>query len=706
MFKRLVLIIVCLFTLSIFILGLFWQHNTEAELYSGTSVSSYSRLVQDLSGKWNEYSSLKEALLEENNAGNQNNNLIDRISGDDSIVLPSNGEFKVVAKEFKVNSKWGSRNSVLALNGVYGKVRVYLNGIKSVNLIGEFEGYGETHYLEIQPSRFDYGKNNKLFIEIVKGGAKDNLTLDSINSAEGRITGKIVLEAVAETSIDLEHTTFAFDPGKNRLTVSTALWHHESLKNGPWTLQGKLIQNNAVIAQCLLPVASDGSYKQTTKLIFDLSNASLWSPTKPELYELELTVSNVMGDQDTIQLPVGMRTVSEQNGKILLNKADYKVIGAALTSNEEALIRHDSGQEAWLQEKKKNGVNTIYFTDNYPDESWFFYADKIGIGIWAEMPYSMIPSEKGLEQDSLKMLVNRAERHPSLLAWTVMKGLDGTSAESARINELRELAGSVPTFALDFQSQAARYDGLNTINAQSQTLSGNWGSISAETRDQGSSWPQEKIAAIIWTVVCIFVAFQCIRCVSWQYKELDNDSPKRKLRRAFFWSSVGFICRMLTLGAILVDILFRIPRPLNYWLQGEWTVIPELQAQYPFLLIVTGGFFLALCRLMQTGVAARAFPGNPEALSLTCWLERRYVWFPLVAAAWVSLFWGIPFYVPIALYFMLTILAFPIRFRDCRRIKAKYRYLLIVPLFGIMTAVIAAIWNFSYLMYLYRVFII
>jgi hypothetical protein len=107
---------------------------------------------------------------------------------------------------------------------------------------------------------------------------------------------------------------------------------------------------------------------------------------------------------------------------------------------------------------------------------------------------------------------------------------------------------------------------------------------------------------------------------------------------------------------------------------------------------------------MQVGVAAQAFPGNPEALSLTCWLERRYVWFPLVAVAWVILFWGIPFYVPIAAYVALTILSFPIRFRDCRRIKAKYRYLFIVPLFGMMLAIFGGIWNLSYLIYLYKVF--
>jgi hypothetical protein len=292
-----------------------WQHDSETELYSNTSVSSYSRLAQDLSGKWNKYSSLKEALLAENNVDNQNNNLMDRITGENSIVLPSNGEFKVIAKQFKVNNKWGSRNSILALNGVYGKVRVYLNGIKNVNIIGEFDGYGETHYLEIQPSRFDYGKDNKLFIEIVGSGAKDSLAIDNINSAQGRITGKIVLEAVAETSIDLEHTTFAFNPDKARLTVNTALWHHESLQNGPWVLQGKLIRNNAVVAQCLLPVASDGSYKQNTNLYFNLPDASLWSPLNRNFMNFGADCINVMGDQDIIQLPVGMRISKEQNGR-------------------------------------------------------------------------------------------------------------------------------------------------------------------------------------------------------------------------------------------------------------------------------------------------------------------------------------------------------------------------------------------------------
>jgi hypothetical protein len=49
----------------------------------------------------------------------------------------------------------------------------------------------------------------------------------------------------------------------------------------------------------------------------------------------------------------------------------------------------------------------------------------------------MLPAEQVLKQDSLQMLVKKAERHPSLLAWTVMKGLDGTPAEKARIHDLK-----------------------------------------------------------------------------------------------------------------------------------------------------------------------------------------------------------------------------------------------------------------------------
>ncbi|ADY54998.1 beta-galactosidase/beta-glucuronidase-like protein [Syntrophobotulus glycolicus DSM 8271] len=705
MFKRLVLIIISLFALSLFSLCVSWHNDPEVELYSDSGVSSFSRLAQDLSGKWSKYSSIKEAFLAQNDAGDESTNLMDRLSGEDSIVLPSSGEFKVVAKQFKVNSKWGARNSILALDGVYGKVRVYLNGINHVNVIGEFDGYGETHNLEIQPSRFDYGKTNTLFIETIRGGAANHQALESIFSPTAKITGKIILEAVTETSIDLEHTSVDFEPGKKQLLVNAMLWHHESLQNGPWVLEGKLIRDKTVVAQCLLPLASDGSYRQKAGLVFDLPEVSLWSPLQPELYELDLTVSNAMGDQDSIQFPVGLRTAEEKNGKILLNGSLWNVQGIALTPGQESELRHSKGQKAWLAEQKKNGFNMIYFVDQFPDESWLSSADQIGMGIWAELPAGRIFSKQELEQESLEIFVGRARQHPSLLAWTIIKGLDGTEEEKDGINERKQLVEPAPVFALDFRAGGMRQEGIETVNAGNQTLSGAWGSIApVKEADQKNHWPQERLTAIIWALISIVVAFQGLRSVNWRYKELDNGNPKRKLRRAFFWSAIGFICRMFTLAAVMTDLIFRIPQPLNFWLQEEFTFIGALQSQQPLLLILTTGLLLALCRLLQVGVAAPAFPGSPEALSLTCWLERRYVWFPLVAVLWVLLFWNLPIYVPAAVYVLLTVIAFPIRFRDCRRIGAKYRCLFLVPLLGILLAIFGAAWNYSDFLYLYRIF--
>ena len=55
-------------------------------------------------------------------------------------------------------------------------------------------------------------------------------------------------------------------------------------------------------------------------------------------------------------------------------------------------------------------------------------------------------------------------------------------------------------------------------------------------------------------------------------------------------------------------------------------------------------------------------------MALVYWLERRYRFAVFIAIGWALIPWGVPFYLPIIGYILLTFLFLPIRIHDIRRI--------------------------------------
>lgn len=61
MFKKSVALIITFFIFSLVFLTLFWQDVPGKELYNNSPVTKAYRISQDLGGKWDSYSSLRQA---------------------------------------------------------------------------------------------------------------------------------------------------------------------------------------------------------------------------------------------------------------------------------------------------------------------------------------------------------------------------------------------------------------------------------------------------------------------------------------------------------------------------------------------------------------------------------------------------------------------------------------------------------------------
>jgi len=710
MFNRFWLVILSGLLISLIGLVLNWQDVSGIALHSNTPVTKAHRISQDLGGKWDRYPSLRKAWTQESRRLQEDqNSVVSGLIQVDSIVLPSAQEFKVAVKRFKVTGKWGFKTAQLVIEGAYGKARVYLNGIDEVNYLGEFEGAGGTYAIDISPTRFDYSEDNTLYIEMTSGRIARSKLLGWIQPEQGRITGPIRLEAVSETTLDAAKTAVAYDTGSKNLNVNIGLKHHQTLEHGPWAIHGILKDGDQKVAECLLPLTPNGSYEQTVKLTFGLPDPKYWSLDKPNLYQLDLTLTNSKGDFDSIQMPIGIKKSSNTTEKWLINEKEIMARGEILTPAQSYLLRNQRGFDDYLKSLKAKGANVVYCMGFFPDEGWLYSADRIGMGMWIETPLTLLAKGKISLLPELEELIIISERHPSVLAWTAAKGLEPSLEAEEFIKDFKARIPDLPVYHVQLFPHPENGKGAEHILLGNQGLSGGWGEVSynQELVPAGKIIQNEenerlaKTAAIAWLVWLIFVGIQNFRAPDWNFRELFNQNPKRAVRRAFFWRCLSLFSRMATLGAILTSLLFRISPQQFSWLSYSFSWLEALRNQPPLLLWAFISTALMFIRLFQVGLASSSFPQNPGAQRLCCWLERRYSWTIMVGAAWLASVYGLFWYLPLAVYIVFSLLFFPLRVKDVWKAGGKYYPFMTIPFTLGCIMLLALYWNIGDFLYLY-----
>ncbi|HEY8910280.1 MAG TPA: glycosyl hydrolase [Desulfosporosinus sp.] len=681
MFNRRLMIFIVLFASIIGTLWWYWQSPTGESLQVGQSVNSTTRFTQSLNGSWDRFSALRQAWTTESERAVGKNNQSFLTVGR-PLTLPSSEKFTVVAKRFRIPGEWSSRTMLVTFNGVQGHADVYLNGIEQSQKVGEFEGSGGADVLEIPAHVFKYGEDNILLVELAASSGQRAMVMGSARPKSGNITGNILLEAVVETTFMPPQMSVAWNDTTAQVTVKTNLLHHGFTPEGPWTIYGVLSDGSAGVAEQTLTVQPQGdTSQQLVSLTFTVPEARRWNVQTPFLYQLHLTVTNSKGDRDELALPVGLRSMAFSSGKWVLNDQVIPIKGEALIPGEEYRLRHAGQVEAWLKAEQQKGINLVYFIGQVPDELWLQAADRMGMGVWAELPVELIPADRLPHPEIFQQVAVEKMLHPSLWAWTVGKGLAGDSTVQKYFQQSVKVVQPDLAFALKaFPAVPTGLSVEQSLNVQGNKIQGTWGQVTVETPSAASArWVKEPVLAGSWALLMIVVAWMNIRSVTWRYKDIGEKKPKRRLRSAWFWGGLFLIAREGTLAGLATSGIFRIPIHFSPWYSHLWPGIELMQAQSPLLIWAMLGVLFMLLRLIQVGVAAPHLPGNPHPIGLIYWLERRYRFAVLSAIGWAMLPWGVPLYVPILVYLLLTILFFPIRVRDIRHIGGNYRPFLWVP---------------------------
>jgi beta-galactosidase/beta-glucuronidase len=171
-------------------------------------------------------------------------------------------------------------------------------------------------------------------------------------------------------------------------------------------------------------------------LVVSIPNARYWWPQHPALYDLTVTLKQGSKTVDSVGSYFGMRKISvgldeEGSTRILLNNKFIFQNGmldqgfwpdGVYTAPSDEALRYD------IEMAKALGFNLLRKYFKVEPDRWYYWADKLGILVWQDMPSSpeMGHGKKEYVQDTeetyeleLRRMIQGRFNHPSVVMWII-----------------------------------------------------------------------------------------------------------------------------------------------------------------------------------------------------------------------------------------------------------------------------------------------
>lgn len=147
-----------------------------------------------------------------------------------------------------------------------------------------------------------------------------------------------------------------------------------------------------------------------------------WSPEKPNLYDVEFTLTVDGKVVDTVKSYFGMRKISVENGKLFLNNKPYcmKLVldqgyypDSLLTPPTDDSIHND------VELCKAMGFNGMRKHMMVADPRYLYWCDKLGVLVWGEMAGAYVYSEEYAYRMTKEWMevIERDYNHPCIVVW-------------------------------------------------------------------------------------------------------------------------------------------------------------------------------------------------------------------------------------------------------------------------------------------------
>jgi Glycosyl hydrolases family 2/Glycosyl hydrolases family 2, sugar binding domain len=211
----------------------------------------------------------------------------------------------------------------------------------------------------------------------------------------------------------------------------TAIQASTDLKSHGVTIKGALSQERPAIVRVALSQNGAAIAKHDFPLPsadFDLklavADVELWSPDAPNLYDVRVELISGERIVDALERAIGFRHFESRDARLYLNGQPFYMFGA-LDQDWYPVEDCRSPSDGFLEQRFKNakamGLNTLRCHVKIPDKLYFELADRLGLIVWLDMPYTefLAPSTRDDLRGIFRKSVVAHGHHPSICLWTI-----------------------------------------------------------------------------------------------------------------------------------------------------------------------------------------------------------------------------------------------------------------------------------------------
>ena len=318
-------------------------------------------------------------------------------------------------RSFTVPTDWRGQSVELNFGAVSWKAKVFLNGHE----IGSHQGDYDAFSFDLTPALQWDGKN-ELLIAVQNPIEGDH--------PHGKQSGKP--EGIFYSASSGIWQTVWLEP------VPPA--HLTALRFTPELVAGDVRvfpMANTIATDCVVEavIFFDGNEvgRATgavgTSMTVDLKILRPWSPANPDLYDVAVKLRQGTQTLDEVKSYFGLREIhvgSDEHGlqRLVLNGQPLFELGVMdqgfwpdglYTAPSDAAILSD------LTTVKRLGFNLVRKHVKVEPERWYYWADKLGLLVWQDMPSANNATEAGRQafQMELEQMLWQRGNHPSIVMW-------------------------------------------------------------------------------------------------------------------------------------------------------------------------------------------------------------------------------------------------------------------------------------------------
>lgn len=318
-------------------------------------------------------------------------------------------------RRFTVPAAWNGQRLQLHFGAVDWSASVWLNG----HLIGAHRGGYDNFSFDLT-ANLNWDRDNELVVAVMDPTEGDQPRGKQSRKPEGifytpssGIWQTVWLEPVPQFNLSSVRVVPDFVAGSVRVTpFANTLASDMSVE---------------VVANFAGKEAGRGVCAVGAEATVRLTEVHPWSPASPQLYGVTIRLLRGSAVVDEVQTYFGLREIHvglDEKGmrRLFLNGQQLFQIGVLdqgfwpdglYTAPTDDAMRED------LEMAKRLGFNLVRKHVKVEPERWYYWADKLGLLVWQDMPSGNNATESGRRdfRMELERMMDQKMNHPSIVMW-------------------------------------------------------------------------------------------------------------------------------------------------------------------------------------------------------------------------------------------------------------------------------------------------